>query len=312
MKFDADAEKTFLAMREARLPRFETLTPTAARELLANLRARAKVEVQPIASVEDLHIDGPGGKIPLRIYRPEIKENLAPALVYFHGGGFVIGNLESHDAVCRALALAAGVVIVSVDYRLAPEHKFPAGLHDAAAAFTYVHAEAATLGIDHDRIGVGGDSAGANLAAVLALMARDGAIAPIRIQLLACPVLDLTLSHESHAMDVEGLAVNGSTMRWFRDHYLESVSVAEDWRASPLRAESLEGVAPCHLISAGIDPLCDEALVYAERLGKAGVRFVHEHYPGQMHGFVTGSLNSPTGKRALASIAVSLRAELSV
>jgi acetyl esterase len=312
MIFDPDAEKMFLAARAAGLPRFETLTPLAARELLRQLRAKIAAEPQPVGSVRDITCPGEAGPVPLRVYRPAAGEAALPALVYCHGGGFVVGNLDTHDAICRALAMAAGVVVVSVDYRLAPEHPFPAGLDDTRAALRFVAAEAAALGVDATLLAVGGDSAGANLAAVMALEARDGALPALRLQLLACPVFDLSLTRASHALDMDGLAVNGSTMRWFRDHYLGADGDPADWRASPLAASSLEGAAPCHLITAGIDPLRDEGLAYAARLAASGVRLVHEHFPGQMHGFVTAGLATPTGQRALASMAASLRAALFV
>jgi acetyl esterase len=312
MKFDPDAEKMFLAARAAGLPRFETLTPVEARELLTQLRATVAAEPLPLAMVRDVSCPGPSGTVALRLYRPTADEAALPALVYCHGGGFVVGNLETHDALCRALALAAGMAVVSVDYRLAPEHPFPAALEDALAALEHVAAQAAALRVDPQRLAIGGDSAGANLAAVLALMARDGSAPAVRMQLLACPVFDLSLTQASHSLDMDGLAVNGPTMRWFRGHYLGADGDPDDWRVSPLAAPSLEGVAPCHLITAGIDPLCDEGLAYAARLAAAGVRLVHEHYPGQMHGFVTAGIAAPTGQRALASMAASLRAELFV
>jgi acetyl esterase len=265
--------------------------------------------VQPVGALRELACEGPSGKIGLRLYRPIGTLETLPCLIFCHGGGFVLGNLDTHDALCRALAMESGVAVLAVDYRLAPEHPFPAGLHDAMAALRFAHGHAAELGIEPTRLGVGGDSAGGNLAAVMALMARDGDLPPLRLQMLACPVLDLGLGHPSQALDMEGLAVNGPTMRWFRDHYLGAQD-ATGWRVSPLAATKLEGVAPCHLITAGIDPLCDEGLAYAARLAASGVRLTHEHYPGQMHGFVTAGLSSPTGRRAVASMAAFLRAQL--
>jgi acetyl esterase len=310
MDFDPDAEVVFKALREARLPRFETLTPGEARELLRAIRARNTAPPQSVETVTDLSFDGPAGPVVLRRYRPSAGPGLRPALVYCHGGGFVIGSLDSHDGLCRALAVASGIDIVSVDYRLAPEHPFPAGLDDVRAALNFVVREAGALGLDPARIGIGGDSAGANLAAVVALEARDGGLPPVRVQILACPVLDLTLSQPSQALDVEGLAVNGPTMRWFRRHYLGEHGDGADWRQSPLAAPSLAGAPSCHLITAGIDPLCDEGVAYAARLAREGVRFVHEHYPGQMHGFVSAGVALPTSRRAIASMAATMRAEL--
>ncbi|MER2635820.1 MAG: alpha/beta hydrolase, partial [Rhizobiaceae bacterium] len=174
------------------------------------------------------------------------------------------------------------------------------------------HAQAGVLDLDADRLAVGGDSAGGNFTAVMALLSRDGALPAIRAQLLTYPVLDLSLGQPSHGLDMEGLAVNGATMRWFRAHYLGGNHDPRDWRASPLTAARLDGVAPCHLVTAGIDPLCDEGLAYAARLAAARVRLVHEHYPGQMHGFATAGMATPTGRRAIASMAAFLRAELTI
>lgn len=310
MNFDPDAEAVFKVLREARLPRFETLTPQEARDLLRAIRARNTAAPQPVEAVRDLSFDGPSGPVALRHYRPSNTPAPRPALVYCHGGGFVIGSLDSHDGLCRALAVASGIDIVSVDYRLAPEHPFPAGLDDVRAALRFVASEAGDLGVDPARIGIGGDSAGANLAAVVALESRDGDLPPVRVQILACPVLDLTLSLPSQALDVEGLAVNGPTMRWFRHHYLGRDGDCSDWRHSPLAVPSLAGAPSCHLITAGIDPLCDEGVAYAARLAREGVRFVHEHYPGQMHGFVSAGVEQPTSRRAIASMAATMRAEL--
>lgn len=309
MTFDEDAAATFAALRAARLPRFETLTPDAARALLTQLRAKAAAPIQPIGSVRDLSFEGPAGPVPLRIYRPVASDEPLPCLLFCHGGGFVVGNLDTHDAFCRALTMESGVAVASMDYRLAPEHRYPAGLNDAIAALRHVHAQAAALGVDANRLGVGGDSAGGNFAAVMALLARDGALPALRAQLLIYPVLDMSLSQPSHGIDMEGLSVNGSTMRWFRSHYLGRDHDPADWRTSPLAAK-LDGVAPVHLITAGIDPLCDEGLDYAARLAASRVRLIHEYYPGQMHGFATAGMATPTGRRALASMAAFLRAEL--
>lgn len=310
MNFDPDAEAVFKVLREARLPRFETLTPQEARDLHRAIRARNTAAPQPVEAVADLSFDGPAGPVALRHYRPSAGPGLRPALVYAHGGGFVIGSLDSHDGLCRALAVASGIDIVSVDYRLAPEHPFPAGLDDVRAALHFVVREAGALGLDPARIGIGGDSAGANLAAVVALESRDRSLPSIRVQILACPVLDLSLSMPSQALDIEGLAVNGSTMRWFRHHYLGEHGNGADWRQSPLATPTLVGAPSCHLITAGIDPLCDEGVAYAARLAREGVRFVHEHYPGQMHGFVSAGVAQPISRRAIASMAVTMRAEL--
>jgi len=307
---DPDAAEFLDAVRAAGIPRLESLTPQAARALLAELRAKANVEPADVAEVRDLSAPGAAGGIPLRLYRPAEATRHSSCLVWLHGGGWVLGDLDTHDAFCRDLANAAGCVVVAVDYRIAPEHRFPAGLDDACAALRFVAAEAPTLGVDPARLAVGGDSAGGNLAAVMALMARDGQLPAVRLQALLYPVLDCTLSQPSHALDVDGLLVSGPAMVWFRDHYLGTEAERRDWRASPLLAERLAGVAPCVLVTAGGDPLCDEGRAYASRLGQEGVRLTFEHWPGQLHGFFTANPAAPTACRALAALGAALRAGL--
>jgi acetyl esterase len=309
-RLDPDAAKLLQAMRTAKIPRMERLTPVAARALIAELRARAKTTPPQVDEVRDLAAPGPAGEIKLRLYRPKPTEGPGPCLVFFHGGGWVVGGVDTHDVLCRQFANACGFAVIAVGYRLAPEHKFPAGLDDACAGFRWIVEQAGALGLDPQRIAVGGDSAGGNLAAVIALMARDGALPRVRAQALLYPVTDLRLKHPSMAMDIDGLILNGPTMAWFRDHYLSRPDEQADWRASPLLAASLAGVAPCHIVTAAADPLCDEGLAYAARLIEAGARVTHQHHPGQMHGFFTGLPNSPVQAGALASLAATLRAEL--
>lgn len=298
MQFDPDALVVHQAMLSARLPRLESLTPAAARALLAELRARAKPVPAPAVEVQDFPAK--------RLYRP--RSGTLPIAVFLHGGGWVLGDLDTHDALCRHLAVASGCAVLAVDYRLAPEHPFPAALEDAAAALHWLADNATALDLDPARLAVVGDSAGGNLAAALALMARDGDVPPLAVQVLAYPVVDVSLSQPSHGLDVEGLALNGATMRWFRDHYLQGAP--GDWRAAPLTVPSLRGVAPCVLLTAGIDPLCDEGLAYASRLAAEGVRLEHRHYPGQIHGFLTAALALPTAQREIARIGAALAEHL--
>lgn len=307
---DADAAALLQAVRAAGIPRMESLAPAAARDLLAALRAKAAVVPPEIAAVQNLAAPGPDGPVPLRLYRPGPGPQARACLVYLHGGGWVLGNLDTHDVLCRQIVRAAGVTVIAVDYRLAPEHRFPAGLEDACAALVWIAREAAALDIDPGRIALGGDSAGGNLAAVMALMARDGALPPIRLQALLYPVTDLTCALPSHGLAADGMMLTGRTMLWFREHYLADPAEAHDWRASPLHAPDLAGVAPCYLVTAGADPLCDEGLAYAARLTAAGVRLTHEHYPGQMHGLFTAMPASATFAGALATFAAALTAAL--
>ncbi|MEF0942222.1 alpha/beta hydrolase [Rhizobium sp. BR 362] len=243
---------------------------------------------EAVASVEDRQMTGPNGPITVRIYRGigSLSKN-GPGLLYLHGGGWVIGNLDSHDEICRWFANLAKCTVVCPDYRLAPEHKFPAGLMDCAAALEFMAEAAADLGIDPKRIAVVGDSAGGNLAAVLALMARSGDAPPIAAQLLFYPNTDASQTADSYRRYAEGFGLTAATMKWFRDHYVRTPADVADWRVSPLLAETVAAVAPAFIATAGHDILVDEGTAYARRLQAGGVRVVARLWPDQIHGFVS-------------------------
>lgn len=287
MDLDEGAQRAMEFFRATGRPRFETISPAEARAIFNELTPQLQPEPASVAEVRDLTAPGPAGPIKLRRYRGSAAAGALPGMVYFHGGGWLLGDLDSHDGICRQIASVAGAVVVSVDYALAPEAKFPRAVEDAAAATRFVFDNAAALGIDPTNVAVGGDSAGGNLAAVMALMARDGDLPPLAFQLLIYPVTDTSLTQPSYAGMAEGYALTTPTMTWFRDHYLRDARDIEDWRASPLRAKSLEGVAPAYVISAAFDPLCDEAIDYARRLQQEGVPVTHRHFPDQMHGYVS-------------------------
>jgi acetyl esterase len=216
-----------------------------------------------------------------------LANGLAPALVFFHGGGWVIGNLDSHDVVCRTLAHAGELIVISVDYRLAPEHKFPAAVEDAVTATQWIADNAGALSIDAARLSVGGDSAGGNLAAVVAISARDGNGPALAAQVLIYPATDFAMAHPSHSEPETSVLLTHSVIRWFRDHYLTGAADIHDWRASPAKAETLVGLPPAYVLTAGADPLRDEGDDYARRLQEAGVPVTHRSFPGQFHGFFT-------------------------
>ncbi|MEZ2218392.1 alpha/beta hydrolase [Rhizobium sp. RCC_161_2] len=279
---------------------FETGTPQAARIDYDAGCPTVQGARETVASVEDREIDGPNGPIILRIYRgigARLKNG--PSLLYLHGGGWVIGNLDSHDEICRWFANLAQCTVVCPDYRLAPEHKFPAGLMDCAATLAFMAESAADLGIDPERIAVAGDSAGGNLAAVLALMARSGDAPKLTGQLLIYPNTDAAQTADSYRRYGEGYGLTASAMKWFRDHYIPTEADIADWRVSPLRAESVAGVAPAFVITAGHDILVDEGLAYVERLKREGVRVVLRHWPGQIHGFVSMGRYIPAARQAV-------------
>jgi acetyl esterase len=295
MPLDPDAEKLLAMMREAGRPPMETLSPEEARQSFRAGRAVVQPDPQDVAEVRDLSCSGPHGAIPLRA---------------FHGGGWLFGDLESHDVQCRHYANAAKCRVVSVDYRMAPEYKFPAAVDDCAAATGWVIAQSDALHIDRASVAVGGDSAGGNLAAVMALMARNGELPPLVFQVLVYPVTDLGMTHESYARVTEGVPLTAKTMDWFIDHYLHGPKDRADWRASPLRAADLSGVAPALVLTASYDPLCDEGVAYAERLEREGVHVIHMHFSDQLHGFVGQGRIIRAGTMALDMMSAALKKAL--
>jgi acetyl esterase len=287
---DPDAAAVYKAFQEAGRPAYETLTAPEAREYYAQARFATNPEPPALDRVEPLAIPSPHGAIPARLYVPKTsrrRDGLSPALVFFHGGGWVIGNLDTHDVACRKLADEGELLVISVEYRLAPEHKFPAAVDDAITATKWIAANAAALGIDAARLCVGGDSAGGNLAAVVAIAARDGNGPAIAGQVLIYPAIDFAMTHRSHSEPETSVLLTHSVIRWFRDHYLNGAADTHDWRASPARATTLIGLPPAYLLTAGADPLRDEGDEYAKRLKEAGVPVAYRHYPGQFHGFFT-------------------------
>lgn len=309
MILDPDAQRVLEMIKAAGRPPFNTLTPDEARGFFAAGRTVLQPDPPEVAEVRALEAPGPNGAVSLRLYRAagSVAGAVLPVLIYFHGGGWVLGDLESHDQACRAIANAAGCCVVAVDYRLAPEVKFPGAISDSAAATRWVLGNAAALGIDPARAAVGGDSAGGNIAAVMALMARDGYLPKVAYQLLIYPVTDMGMGHESYQRITEGYPLVASTMKWFVDHYLPSAGDVADWRASPLRAASLAGVAPAMVVTCAHDPLCDEGVEYAKRLDREGVAVTHLHYNDQMHGFLTmGKLIRASGA-LVETMAVALR-----
>jgi acetyl esterase len=306
MPLDPDAQTLLDMVKEANRPVFETVTPAEARALFMAGRPVLAPEPMPVAELRDLAIPGPAGPIPSRFYRPSSGGTL-PTLVFFHGGGWVVGNVESHDTVCRHLANRAGCVVVSVDYRLAPEHKFPAAVEDCFAATEWVADNAASLGVDAGRLAVGGDSAGGNLAAVVSLIARDRGAPQISCQLLIYPALDAAMTHPSIDRFAEGYLLTRATMRWFYDQYLRTPEEAADWRVSPLAAPDLAGVAPAFVLTAGYDPLCDEGDAYAARLVAAGVAVTHRRCADQIHGFAMNGKLIRAADAALDEAAAALK-----
>ena len=275
---------------ERGLPTMQSLPPVQARLYYRDRRAVTQPEPPEVAEVAELSADGPHGSIPLRLYRPVRRSDASaalPVLVYFHGGGWTIGDLDTHDVLCRQLANASGCAIVSVDYRMGPEHRFPAAVDDCLAATYWVRREAASLGLDAARLAVGGDSAGGNLAAVVALIARDAKDLPIAYQLLIYPATDMRRGHASHASNGHGYLLETETIAYYHDNYIADAAHDLDWRASPLLHDDLSSLPPALVLTAGFDPLRDEGLDYADALVAAGNRATYVCFDRQIHGFIT-------------------------
>ena len=309
MPLDPGAQRVLDLIRALGRPPLHQLTPAEARA--ANRAGRPILQPDPpaVASVETLSCPGEAGPVPLRHYRGRgtVDGAVLPCLLYLHGGGWVIGDLDSHDQICRSLANHLGASVIAVDYRLAPEARFPAAVEDAAAALRFVVAQAGRLAVDPARIAVGGDSAGGNLAAVLALMGRDGSLPAPGFQMLLYPATDMAADTGSMQRFTEGYPLTTAGMRWFIDHYVPDPAQRADWRASPLRAASLAGTPPAFVMTCGHDPLLDEGIAYARRLDEEGVPVTHLHVADQMHAYLGMGRMIPASDLTLRQAAAALR-----
>ncbi len=294
----------------AKRPPLELQTPVEAREGMRRSRPFLQPDAPDVGALKNITCPGPAGPIPLRLYRPKSpnRSGETGALIYYHGGGWVIGDLESHDVLCRDLANQSGEAVISVDYRLAPEHRFPAAVDDAIAAARWISAHAVSLELDASRLAVGGDSAGGNLAAVVALALRGEV--PLRFQLLIYPAVDAVQKWPSTTRNAEVLPLTDRAMVWFYDHYAGAADVRSDWRLSPLRAASHAGLPPAIIMTAGYDVLMDEGIAYADVLEKAGVAVTRKHYAGMIHGFIGMGKMVETANTATRDASAALKAAL--
>lgn len=294
---DPQANELLKLMLEYGVPAVNTQTPREAREAYLSRKGFSQPDALPVARVEDHWLDFRTHGFKIREYRPhqthaprvqDERHALAPALLYFHGGGWTIGDVDTHDVLCRALCEGAGCVVFSVDYRLGPEQPFPAAFEDALSSYRWLQERAKDpqLGIDPTRIAIGGDSAGGNLAAAACLAIKNTDPQPC-FQLLIYPATDMLCSHASHVKRGKGYLLTKQAIEWFRNNYLPDPQMYTDMRASPLLAPSHEGLPPALVLLAGFDPLHDEGLAYANGLSKAGVRVQVVNFERQIHGFIT-------------------------
>lgn len=309
MALDPQVQDVLDRVRKAGVPEYWQMTPEQARDWHNRKAGILDIEPAAVFKVENRAIPGGGGAIPLRIYTPRDAVGGFPVFVWLHGGGHVIGSLDSYDAVCRQLALQADCVVVSVDYRLAPEHKFPAGVEDAFKALTWVGRHAGALGADPQRIAVGGDSAGANLAAVCAILARDTGFPRLLFELLIYPRTAADEDSPSHREFEDGYLLTRRTILWFHDLYRASDEDRRDFRYAPLICRDLSRLPPALIIVAEFDPLKDEGLAYARRLREAGNEVEAVTYAGMVHGFISmgGAVDAARHAQSFAAAALKRR-----
>ncbi len=294
-------------IRRAKRPPFHTLTPQQARAAYAAAAEVLDLPRAPLARVEDFKLPAADGQLlDARLYAPAHAK--LPVLLFLHGGGFVIGGLETHDSLCRQFALKSGAAVVALDYRLAPEHRFPAAVDDSWAAMHWLAAHADTLGLDGRRLAVGGDSAGGTLAATCALRARDSGLA-LALQLLITPGTAASADTPSHETFANGYLLDATSIAWFFDHYVDRAQ-RSDWRFAPLNADDFEGVAPACIVLAECDPLVDEGLAYGDSLRAAGVAVQLELVRGVTHDFIKMGRAISAARTAQAACAEALRMAL--
>ncbi|CAD5371667.1 Acetyl hydrolase [Rubrivivax sp. A210] len=304
-QLDPQARALIDLIIERKVPPVHTLSVEEGRRMYLERRFFTQPHPPAVAAVSELRTDG---GIPLRLYRP-LADGKA-VLVYFHGGGWTIGDLDTHDVLCRQLCAAGGAAVISVDYRLAPEHRFPAAFDDCLAATRWVRREAAALGLDPARLAVGGDSAGGNLAAAVCLGLREAGEPQPALQLLIYPATDQRAGSPSHASRGQGYLLTADSIAYYRGHYLPDPASWADWRASPLLAASHASLAPALVLTAGYDPLVDEGRQYADALSAAGTPAQYLCFERQIHGFITMTKVIAEARTAVAVCAAALREAL--
>lgn len=310
MPLDADSQAFLDMLKKLGRPPINSLPPMQAKEVFRRGRMVTQPDLPQVDRVKEYAAKGPHGDIPVRFYRGAGTADMGPlpCHVYYHGGGWVLGDLDSHDWVCRRIANGAQCAVLSVDYRMAPEHVFPAAYDESLAAVHWAVTNAGMLKIDASRLSVGGDSAGGNLAAAVALGLRDEGKVELKAQILVYPAVDLSMSGDYYGRYTKDLILTDETMRWFIDLYIPDAAMRRDWRASPLLASSLKGLPQTLVLLAGFDPLCAEGEAYAMRLASEGVAVKTSRYPGQLHGFLSNGKLLPKANQAIDDIVAALKA----
>ncbi|MCH7727661.1 MAG: alpha/beta hydrolase [Planctomycetes bacterium] len=305
MTVDPQVQQFLAEIAAAAVPAMHEQTPAEARQQME--AASAALAKPPVDSIEDQLVAGADGEIPIRIYKPD--GDSLPVVVYFHGGGWVIGSIETHDGYCRSLANAASAIVVSVDYRLAPEHRFPAAAEDAYEATRWASDNIVATGGQTGQLSVAGDSSGGNLAAVVALMARDRSGPPITSQALIYPITDHDFDTASYVSFADGHYLTRETMIWFWDLYCGDDADRDHAYLSPLHADDLRGLPPALVLTAECDPLCDEGEAYAEQLRAADVEVTLSRYDGMIHGFTRRLNLFDKAQDALEEVAAFVKAK---
>lgn len=307
---DLDSQAFLDLIKKSGRPPINSLPPMEAKEVFRRGRLVTQPDLPQVDRVKEYAAKGPHGDIGVRFYRGAGTADMGPlpCHIYYHGGGWVLGDLDSHDWVCRKIANGAQCAVLSVDYRMAPEHVFPTAYDDSLAAVEWAVANAGMLRIDPKRLSVGGDSAGGNLAAAVAIGLRDTGKISLKSQILVYPAVDLSMSGDYYGRFTKDLILTDDTMRWFIDIYIPKAAERKDWRASPLLAKSLKGLPPTLVLLAGHDPLCAEGEAYAARLKSEDVPVTTKTYPGQIHGFLSNGKLLPKANEAVDHITAVLRA----
>ena len=309
MALDPQVQAVLDKVRAAGNPEYWQMTPEQARDWHNRKAGLLDVKAEPVFKTSDRSVPGPAGAIPVRIFAPRQASEPLPVLVWLHGGGHVVGSLDSYDALCRQLALQGDCIVVSVAYRLAPEHKFPAGVEDSFAALKWIADHAADIGGDAKRLAIGGDSAGGNLAAVCAILARDFGFPALVMQLLVYPRTAPDEELPSHHEFAEGHLLTRKTILWFHQHYRASDADREDFRYAPLICKDLTRLPPALIIVGECDPLRDDGIQYAERLRREGNVVELTNYSGMIHPFLSMGGVVDAGRKALTQAATALRRE---